>query len=101
MEEFPEPQGCFVQPGFVKRNPANNALYLQRSIEAIPEWETQLTAIDAYLEAILPGYNIDQIKAKFNELRYYWTAPEGADEADVQYARKVVWEMEAQAGYLQ
>lgn len=101
MEEFPEPPGCRVQPGFVKNNPKNNALYLQRSIEAIPEWETYLTDIDAYLQGVLPGYNIVQIKAKFGELRYYWNAPPWAAQEYVEYARRVVGILEARASDLQ
>lgn len=95
MEEFPEAPGYRAEPGWVKGNPLNNAIYVERAVEVHPEWETQIRAADAYLEAMVPGYNILQIKAKFGELRFYWDTPEGV-EVDPE-VRRVVDNIIAQA----
>ena len=101
MEEYPEPRGYCAQPGFVKNNPLNNAIYLARCIEVYPEWAECLTEANDYLETVLPGYNIAQIKAKFGGLRFYWDAPEGADDEVVTVAREVIYRIEAKASDLQ
>ena len=75
MEEFPEAPGYKAQPGWVKGNPKNNAIYLERCYEVYPEWKQHIKAIDRLLNRLAPGYNIDQIKDKFGELRFYWSAP--------------------------
>ena len=69
MEEYPEPEGYFCSPGFVKSNPLNNAAYLEGFKD--DPWYDLLVRCDAELEALCPGYNIVQIKEKFGGLRYY------------------------------
>lgn len=86
MEEYPEPRGCYNEPGFVKNNPLNNETYLQKCCEAIPEWSDILRETHAKLEALAPGYNIAQIKEKFGGLRYYIDMPEHIwDDESVAY----------------
>lgn len=75
MEEFPEEKGYLAHPGWVKGNPKNNAIYLERCYDTYPEWKNYIKAIDRLLNRLAPGYNIDQIKDKFGGLRFYWTAP--------------------------
>ena len=96
MEEFPEPPGYCAMPGWVKSNPDNNAIYLERCKEAYPEWADILDEIDTFLAERVPGYNIVQIKDKFWMLRFYWDAPEDF-EGDIQALYKAVYEMEAKA----
>lgn len=79
MTEYPEAPGYRAEAGWVKGNPLNNAVYIERAVEVYPEWETVLRAADAYLESAVPGYNVLQIKAKFGELRFYWDSPEGVE----------------------
>lgn len=74
--EFPEPEGYTNIPTFVKSNPDNNASYLDKSCELYPEWSDLLKETDAALEALIPGYNISQIKDKFGGLRYYIDIPD-------------------------
>lgn len=75
MEEYPEPQGCYNYPTFVKSNPLNNDSYLEKCCETYPEWADLLREAHAQLEELAPGYNIAQIKDKFGGLRYYWDCP--------------------------
>lgn len=83
MEEFEEMPGYNARPGWVKGNPKNNAIYLQRCYEAYPEWRQYIEAIDGLLNRLAPGYNIDQIKDKYGGLRFYWSAPADTDHETV------------------
>lgn len=68
-EPYEEPEGYSVQAGFVKSNPLNNDYYLSQ-YEDWEEYPALLLAHEA-LSAEFPGYNIRQIKMKFNDIRYY------------------------------
>lgn len=72
MTEYPEPKGYNNWPGWVKYNPKNNELYLERSCEYYPQWAGILRDTHAKLLELDPNYNIAQIKAKFGRLRYYF-----------------------------
>ena len=94
MEEFPEAKGYMAQPGWVKGNPKNNPIYLERCYEVYPEWKQYIKAIDRLLNRLAPGYNIDQIKAKFGGLRFYWSAPADANPETVLVLRECVAHIE-------
>lgn len=107
--EYPEPEGCFNYPGFVKSNPLNNESYLEKSCQALPEWADILRETHAKLEELVPGYNIAQIKEKFGGLRYYigmpdsWYDDEVDEEDAIRYgelsgkAHQITWDAEARA----
>lgn len=76
MNNFPpveEPEGYEATFGFVKKRPENNKFYLETA-ENLP-WYNILVWLDAELEKIIPGYNIEQIKMKFGSLRFYFDYP--------------------------
>lgn len=75
----PEPAGYRAVAGFVKSNRLNNQFYLDQ-YEGHPWWPA-IKACHDELEAIIPGYNIAQIKEKFGGLRYYIDMPLGAEDA--------------------
>lgn len=75
MQEYPEPDGCFNEPGFVKANPLNNKSYIEKCIANYDDWADILRETDAALEELIPGYNVAQIKTKFGGLRYYIDYP--------------------------
>lgn len=75
---YPETEGYFCIPGFVKNNPLNNIAYLEMYKD--DPWYDVLKKIDHDLEALCPGYNIAQIKQKFGELRYYVSQGNCPDE---------------------
>lgn len=79
-KEYEEPKGFRARPGYVKTNPLNNAIYLERTCALFPEWESILRTTDTQLEFLVPGYNIVQIKEKFDTLRYYFDVPEDTPE---------------------
>jgi hypothetical protein len=68
-----EPEGYRSTAGFVKSRPENNKHYL----EQYRDWSfySILTWLDRELQELIPGYNISQIKMKFNELRFYFDYP--------------------------
>lgn len=75
MQEYPEPDGCLNEPGFVKANPLNNKSYIEKCIANYDGWADILRETDAALEKLIPGYNVAQIKTKFGGLRYYIDYP--------------------------
>ena len=101
MEEFEEAPGYRAQPGWVKGNPKNNAIYLQRCYEVYPEWKQYIKAIDRLLNRLAPGYNIDQIKDKFGGLRFYWSAADDLDPEMALALRECVVHIEELAPKLQ
>lgn len=76
-QEYPEPPRYKNEPGWVKANPLNNASYLRKACELYPEWSDEFRYADEQIEALVPGYNIDQIKEKFGGPRFYISFPEG------------------------
>lgn len=66
---YPEPQGCLAEPSFCKDNPLNNDYYVEQ-FEDDP-WYPAIKYAHDRLTKKYPGYNIVQIKEKFNGLRYY------------------------------
>ena len=68
--------GGDVAYGYVKTNPQNNAKYLDNTYLVLPELADLLRKLDEDLEKLVPGYNIAQIKIKFDDLRYYVDIPE-------------------------
>lgn len=97
FEEFPEPQGCFNEPGFVKANFRNNETYLNKCKHAHPEWAELLQNTHDKLKEIVPEYNIAQIKEKFWHLRYYIDLPEGTDPELCKKAFNIAFEAEEKA----
>ena len=91
--EFPEPNRYANKPGFVKSNPLNNPSYLDKACQEYPMWADVLRKTDEQLSAVIPGYNISQIKDKFGGLRFYIDIPEGTSE---EVARKA-WDIAAEA----
>lgn len=71
---LPEPTGYRSVNGFVKSRPENNKHYLEQYSDC--PFYSILTWLDGELEELIPGYNISQIKLKFNELRFYFSYPE-------------------------
>lgn len=69
-----EPQGYNSAPGFVKSQPSNNEHYLDQ-FKTDP-WYPILKETHERIEALIPGYNIAQIKEKWGGLRYYIDYPD-------------------------
>jgi hypothetical protein len=73
-----EPKGHSSIAGFVKSRPENNDHYVNQFKE--DEWYPAILKAHDDLTAVVPGYNIDQIKEKFGSLRYYISLPEDVSE---------------------
>lgn len=71
---YPEYDGYSAQKGFVKRDSRNNDYYLAQYVDE-PYYTVLLLAHQA-ITAIVPDYNIAQIKEKFGGLRYYIDVPQ-------------------------
>jgi len=65
----PEPEGYRSEPSFCKSNPLNNEHYIEQMKN--DPWYPIIQWTDTQLAELVPGYNIVQIKEKFNGLRYY------------------------------
>lgn len=97
MKEYTEPAGYHCAPGFVKKNPLNNKIYLQKCIEIFPEWAELLIETNQKIEKIIPEYNIAQIKEKFYHLRYYVDFPENTPKEQVDKVREIINKAEKNA----
>lgn len=69
-----EPQGYASLPGFVKSQSENNEHYLEQFKH--DSWYPILKQTHERIEALIPGYNIAQIKEKWGGLRYYIDYPD-------------------------
>lgn len=69
-----EPTGYRAAPGYAKTHPENNDYYVAE-FEGHPWYPAILEAHHSLTQAV-PGYNIVQIKEKFNGLRFYYDLPE-------------------------
>ena len=76
---YAETSGYSAQKGFVKRDSRNNDYYLAQYVDE-PYYPVLLLA-DQAITAIVPDYNIAQIKEKFGELRYYIDVPQDLEPA--------------------
>ena len=72
-----EPKGYRSAPGYVKTHPENNDHYVEQ-FKDHPWYHAILRAHEDLTQAV-PGYNIVQIKEKFNGLRYYYQLPDELD----------------------
>lgn len=88
--EYPEPTGAANEPGMVKTNPLNNRSYIRKTVLAVPQWRKILRSADEMLEIIVPGYNIAQIKTKYNEARFYIDLPDDVSDESSELAYKIV-----------
>lgn len=84
----PEPKGYAAVPGFVKSNPLNNDYYVEQFRD--DPWYPIIKQTHERLTAVIPGYNIAQIKDKFGGLRYYFDEPQDSLEEKVKEARQIV-----------
>lgn len=101
-EIFPEPVGCVCKPGFVKKNPKNNRAYVAMCVEDFPPaWADAIVEADEKLEALMPGYNISQIKEKFWSLVFYFDAPVGTDPNILTQAYDITHQAAYKAGIFQ
>lgn len=82
----PEPQGYRSAMGYVKSNPLNNDHYV--SLWRDDPWYYPIKRAHDEITKIAPGYNISQIKAKFNSLRFYLDLPAGLDGDKAKEARE-------------
>jgi hypothetical protein len=91
---YPEAPRYSAEATFVKGNPLNNDYYVQQYQD--DPWFFIISFTHDRLKALVPGYNIAQIKDKFGGLRYYydkgdcpddvWEAKREAVQRVVQYA---------------
>lgn len=77
---FDEKRGCSLKPGFVKRNPKNNAAYVENYLKHNEQFRDIVEPAVEEMEQICPGFNIVQMKEKFYSTRFYVSVPEGTDE---------------------
>jgi hypothetical protein len=88
-----EPEGNASIAGFVKSRPENNDHYINQFKK--DEWYPAILKAHNDLTAVVPGYNIDQIKEKFGSLRYYISLPEEVNEGARAKAYHIVDRAEA------
>lgn len=83
---FYEPSGCSATKGYVKSNPGNNDYYVEQYRD--DPWYPAIAKAHEEISEIAPGYNISQIKEKFNKLRYYIELPQGStpEQATLAYS---------------
>ena len=75
--------------GLVKDADETNEKYLD-SISMDNPWRDTLWDAHNRMQEVDPDYQVVQVKEKFNRLRYYWTASEGAtDEMKAQMSQIV------------
>lgn len=72
-QDHEEPPGYSVSKGFVKSNPDNNEAYVQEWAD--DPWYPAIEWCHKNISAVVPNYNIAQIKEKFGGLRYYIDLP--------------------------
>lgn len=83
-----EPQSYAAVAGFVKSQAENNDYYVAQFSE--DEWFPAIKNAHRQLSLVVPGYNIAQIKSKFNGLRYYIDYPEGVSDSQVHRAEEII-----------
>ena len=60
-------------------------------------WIPYIEKLDAELEALIPGYEVHQVKDKFGGLRYYFEVPEGTPDDVAAQARALVRRYESES----
>lgn len=85
---FYEPSGCSATKGYVKSNPGNNDYYVEQYRD--DPWYPAIAKAHEEISEIAPGYNISQIKEKFNKLRYYIELPRGSTSEQATLAYKAI-----------
>ena len=60
-------------------------------------WIPYIEKLDAELEALIPGYEVHQVKDKFGGLRYYFEVPAGTPEDVAAQARTLVHRYESES----
>lgn len=76
---FDEERGCSLQPEFVKKNPKNNAAYVENYLKYNEQFRHIVEPAVEEMERACPGFNIVQMKEKFSSTRFYVSVPEGTD----------------------
>lgn len=60
-------------------------------------WIPYIEKLDAALEALIPGYEVHQVKDKFGGLRYYFEVPEDTPDDVAAEARALVSRYESES----
>ena len=60
-------------------------------------WIPYIEKLDAELEALIPGYEVHQVKDKFGGLRYYFEVPAGTPDDVAARARALVSRYESES----
>lgn len=84
---YPEPKGYSAEMEYVKANPLNNDYYVNHWRDN--PWYDIVVEAHKELTALVPGYNISQLKDKFGRLRFYIDLPEDTPE-DVKQKAKAI-----------
>ena len=60
-------------------------------------WIPYIEKLDAELEALIPGYEVHQVKDKFGGLRYYFEVPADTPEDVAARARALAYRYESES----
>lgn len=91
---YDEMPGCSLQHEFVKKNPKNNAAYVEIYLDNNEKFRHIVEPAVEEMERICPGFNIDQMKQKFSSTRFYVSVPEGTDKETTKRVFAIAREVE-------